>query len=244
MKKLSTVMAIVLLFVSCLCFTASAETGTGTQTNAVKITASSGDVQTGGELMLAVEFSENTGFNTLGVKLTYPEGFTYVEDSVAASDLIKEKCFLNFAGYEGETYTFNVDTAARTITFIGASLYDIEATSGVLFTAKFTAPDAAVSAQAFEVELLEGPYNANGDTVSGSTADGSVNVTTPYKLGDVTMDGKINGFDAMMILQYDVGLRTLTDQQKQLANVHTAISAVNGFDAMMILQYDVGIITW
>lgn len=237
MKKLSTVMAFVILLVSCVCITVSADTEA---VNTLKVTAVSGDVIVGEELTLTVSFSENTGFNTLGVKLTYPEGFTYVDESAAPSALIAEKCQLNYGGYSGETYTFNVDTTARTITFIGASLYDITEASGTLFTAKFTAT-AATKGAAFKVEVVDDPYNEGGDTVTVTPESGSVNA---YKLGDVTMDGRINGFDAMKILQHASKIITLTDQEMQLANVHTAISAVNGFDAMMVLQYASKLISW
>lgn len=239
MKKLSTVMALVILFASCF-FVMAADT----TENTLKVTASSGEVTAGQELTLTVSFSENTGFNTLGVKLTYPEGFTYVADSAAPSELIAEKCYLSFGGYEGETYEFYHDADARTITFIGASLYDITDESGTLFTVRFTAPEAAASGAAFEVEIVDDPYNENGDKVAAGTENGAVNVTTPYALGDVTMNGTIDVRDALATLRYTTGKTSLTEQQLELANVHNSLSTgVDARDALKILRYTTGSIT-
>jgi hypothetical protein len=228
MKKLSTVMAVVMLFVS-LCFTANAQNGT------IKVTASSGNVNTGAELTVSVDFSENTGFNTLGVKLTYPEGFTYVEDSAAPSALIAEKCYLSFGGYEGETYTLHHDSTARTITFIGASLYDITETSGTLFTARFTAPATAASGKTFAVEIIDDVYGENGDSLTATPGNGTVNVNPSYKLGDVNMDGYVNNIDALWVLQSMFYVRTLTAEQKALGDVNHD-GYTNNVDALFILQ--------
>ncbi len=239
MKKLSMVMAVVMLFVSCLYVTAD------TTGNRLKVTAAvSQEVKTGQQFTLSVDFSENTGFNTLGVKLTYPEGFAYVEDSAVASDLIKEECYLNFGDYSGETYTFYADTSARTITFIGASLYDITEANGTLFTAEFIAPEAAKSGAEFSVEIVDEPYSEGGDTVTGETEDGSVNVIGPYKLGDVKMDRTVDVRDALLTLRYSSGITTLNEQQLALANVHNgSTTGVDVRDALMILRYSSGIIT-
>lgn len=230
MKRLSIIMATVMLFVSCLCITADAQ-------GSVKVSVNTPDeVGKGTEFTVSVDFSENTGFNTLGVKLTYPEGFTYVEDSAEGSDLIKEEFYLNFAGYAGETFVFYHDATARTLTFVGASLYDIETASDTLFTAKFTAPDAESANNQFTVEIVDDVYNATGETVTITPENGSTDVVEKtYVLGDVNGDGYPNNVDALLILQSIVGGYTLTDEQKIVGDVNKDGFA-NNVDALLILQ--------
>lgn len=231
-------MAVVMLFVSCFVFTVSAA-------DSVKIAVTTpATVEKGGELTVSVDFSENTGFNTLGVKLTYPDGFTYVDDSEAVSALIAEKCYLEFGGYEGETYAFSHNEAARTLTFVGASLYDITETSGTIFTVKFTAPETAGSGE-FKVEIVDEAYNADEEVVSVDKVNGTVTVSggQTYKKGDVNMDGKVNAADAIKILRYDAGLETLTAAQLEIANVAGTNAVVNAADAIKILRADAGLDT-
>ncbi len=238
MKKLSMAMAVVMLFVSCFVFTVSAQ-------DSVKIAVTTpATVTKGGELTVSVDFSENDGFNTLGVKLTYPEGFTYVDDSEAVSALIAEKCYLEFGGYEGETYAFSHDDTARTLTFVGASLYDIVEKSGTIFTVKFTAPETEGSGE-FKVEIVDEAYNADEEVVSVDKVNGTVTVSggQTYKKGDVNMDGKVNAVDAIRILRYDAGLETLTATQLELANVAGSNATVNAADAIKILRADAGLET-
>ncbi len=60
-----------------------------------------------------------------------------------------------------------------------------------------------------------------------------------YNLGDVNKDSKINSTDSLLILQYTVGSKTLTDEQKTLGDVNKD-SKLNSSDALKILQYTVG----
>lgn len=236
MKKLSIIAATVVSLVCLLCVSASAA-------NEVTVSGAVTEAAGGSEFTYTVSFSENTGFNTLGVKLTYPEGFEYVE--AEASDLIKEAFYLDFAGYSGETYVFHHDEDARTITFVGASLYNVENASGDLFDITFTAPEAA-GAYDFTLELVDNAYNEDGKVVSVDKVNGKVTIAgdsgdeTEYALGDVNMDGWVDNIDGMFILQYDVFLRDLTDAQLVLADVN-GDGWVDNIDGMFVLQYDVGL---
>lgn len=236
MKRLSIIMATAILLVSCLCMTADAQ---GT----VKFSANAPtEVGLGTTFTVSVDFSENSGFNTLGVKLTYPEGFTYVADSAAASNLIKEKFYLDFAGYQGETFVFNHDEDARTITFVGASLYDIEQAAGSLFSAKFTAPDAEAAGKQFKVEKLDEVYDATGEKVTVTTTDDNMNVVEiTYILGDVNGDEFVDLFDAIDVLQYEAGMVEFTELQCTIGDVNKD-GFVDLFDAIDILQYEAGMI--
>lgn len=232
MKKLSIIMATVATFVCLLCVNASA--ATTKTTVSVNVPA---EVQQGAEVSVAVDFSENTGFNTLGVKLTYPEGFTYVADSAVASSLIAEKFYLDFAGFSGETYVFYHDETARTITFVGASLYDIEDASGSLFSAKFKAPDTVAEGIAFTVEVVDTAYNEVGDTVTVTKNNGSLDVIeVSYILGDVDGNGLVQTADAMLALNAATKRITLTDKQLLAANVITT-DGLTTADAIRILYH-------
>lgn len=236
MKKLSIIAATVVSLVCLLCVSASAA-------NEVTVSGAVTEAAGGSEFTYTVSFSENTGFNTLGVKLTYPEGFEYVE--AEASDLIKEAFYLDFAGYSGETYVFHHDEDARTITFVGASLYDVENASGTLFDITFTAPEAA-GAYDFTLELVDNAYNEDGKVVSVDKVNGKVTVEAggdeaEYELGDVNMDESIDLFDAIAVLQYEAGIVDFSDVEYALGDVN-GDDSVDLFDAIAILQYEAGII--
>ena len=60
--------------------------------------------------------------------------------------------------------------------------------------------------------------------------------------GDLSGDSKITAFDASLVLQYIVGIITLSPEQKFAADV-TGDKTVSALDAVLILQYTVGLIT-
>lgn len=62
-------------------------------------------------------------------------------------------------------------------------------------------------------------------------------------LGDVSGEGDIDFIDAGMILNYEVGLETLTDAQAAAGDVSDDGSA-DFVDAGMILNYEVGLEAW
>jgi len=192
------------------------------------------------EFAYKVSFSENTGFNTLGIKLTYPEGFEYVDAD--ASQLIKDNFYLDFAGFSGETYVFHHDAAARTVTFVGAALYNITEVSGDLFEVTFNAP-ATTGTYDFTLEVVDKAYEDAGNVVAVDKVNGTVTVEegSTYELGDVNMDGSVDLFDAIAVLQYDAGIVDLSDAAYALGDVNYDDS-VDLFDAIAILQYEAGII--
>lgn len=231
MKKLYVVMAIVAVFVSCFCLTTfAAENGIAVSVDTPQ------SVSVGKEFSVSVDFSGNSGFNTLGVKLTYPEGFKYVENSAAASSVISEKCYLNFGGYAGETYVIQHDKTARTITFVGASLYDIENKTGELFSVKFEAPAQAASNNTFTVEIIDEIYNAAGETVTVTKNNGTTDVVEKtILLGDINENKTVDFIDATMALQSFMGSITLTECQSVAGDVNKD-GRVDFMDATAILQ--------
>ncbi len=67
----------------------------------------------------------------------------------------------------------------------------------------------------------------------------------PYTLGDVNEDGKIDPNDALLALQYNAELITLTSNQQAAANVTSVLqgdSTIDPNDALRILQYNAEVI--
>ena len=58
-------------------------------------------------------------------------------------------------------------------------------------------------------------------------------------LGDVNGDGEINSYDALMVLQHVVGLKTLTSVQFNAGDMNSD-GTLNSFDALLILRKSVG----
>ncbi len=63
---------------------------------------------------------------------------------------------------------------------------------------------------------------------------------TNFKKGDVSLDGNVNSYDSLNILQYSTGSITLSPTQIKLADVDGS-SKVNSLDALIVLQYVVGL---
>jgi Tol biopolymer transport system component len=61
-------------------------------------------------------------------------------------------------------------------------------------------------------------------------------------VGDVNGDNVIDGYDAVLILRYDVGLSILSPTQIASADT-SGDSVVDGYDAVLILRCDVGLIS-
>lgn len=64
----------------------------------------------------------------------------------------------------------------------------------------------------------------------------------PFLMGDANDDGYVNNVDAMLVLQYTVGLNDGADLNVNACDV-SGDGKINNVDAMMILQYAVGLIT-
>ena len=60
--------------------------------------------------------------------------------------------------------------------------------------------------------------------------------------GDVSGDGNVTAYDASLVLQHVVGLRELSDTEREAADV-TGDGTVSALDAALILQYTVSLIT-
>jgi subtilase family serine protease len=87
----------------------------------------------------------------------------------------------------------------------------------------------------------EGPVDITVSTAGGTSVKSSADQFTYFMYGDVNGDGTVNSADALLVLQYSVGLINLTADQAVAANVNGG--TVNSADALLILQYSVGLIS-
>ncbi len=81
-----------------------------------------------------------------------------------------------------------------------------------------------------------------GSAASSTTTTSDSTTSESIMLGDVNEDGYINYLDAMVVLRYDAGIITLTDDQLSAGDVN-GDGTVDSLDAILILRYDAGIIT-
>jgi len=87
----------------------------------------------------------------------------------------------------------------------------------------------------YEDDYIAAPGHAyeNGIcTVCGASA---------FSMGDANNDGSVNNVDAMLVLQYAVGLLDESKLNIAACNVNND-SSINNVDAMLVLQYAVGLI--
>jgi uncharacterized protein YjdB len=78
-------------------------------------------------------------------------------------------------------------------------------------------------------------------TDGGLSATCTITVTAGSALGDVSNDGSIDVADALLILQYNVGLRALTQNQLAVADVN-ADGFTDAGDAILVLRFTAGFI--
>jgi hypothetical protein len=75
----------------------------------------------------------------------------------------------------------------------------------------------------------------------GHSASVTVTVTAGAALGDVMIDGFIDAADALLVLQYDVGLRSLSTDQLAVADVNKD-GSIDAADAILILRFSASLI--
>jgi len=93
--------------------------------------------------------------------------------------------------------------------------------------------------------VVEEVIDPDGNPISYAVEDGTITCGLP---GDVNCDSAVDVIDALFVLQYDVGLRSGSDQCPpptgalyQSAGDVNCDDAVDVIDALFILQYDVGL---
>jgi len=84
--------------------------------------------------------------------------------------------------------------------------------------------------------------SAESSTAKGTNTvkDGGISFKVDVLLGDVNLNNEVDANDALLIKEHLVGLKTLTDEQKERANVN-GISDIDANDALLIKEFLVGI---
>lgn len=92
-----------------------------------------------------------------------------------------------------------------------------------------------------EVDVIMPGHNVLYITFCNHKAPFEVDFITEknFSKGDVSLDGKINSYDALCVLQSSTGSITLGPTQSKVADV-TGDGKINSLDALKILQYIVG----
>jgi uncharacterized protein YjdB len=102
---------------------------------------------------------------------------------------------------------------------------------------------AAVNRYGDVTALSLGATTITVTSTDGSyTASCTVTVSAGASAGDVSIDGVIDAADALLVLQYDVGLRTLSTEQKAVADINKD-GLIDAADAIRILRYAAGLIS-
>ena len=109
---------------------------------------------------------------------------------------------------------------------------------GILFWLKFQVLD--VSSSFIPIEINSATFN-NGE-IPVVLKSGGVKIKLIANYGDVNLDGTVQASDALLILNYLLGLALFNDQQFLNADV-TQDSTISALDAALILKYDAGIIS-
>ncbi len=103
---------------------------------------------------------------------------------------------------------------------------------------------AAIEAAEAAVKALTDAYGEEAAAEVGTlaaleAARALLNAAGTGLMGDVNEDGKVNAADALQVLSFAVGKRTLTDAQKAVADVNKD-GKINAGDALEILKKSVG----
>lgn len=98
--------------------------------------------------------------------------------------------------------------------------------SGQFFLARYTSAGSILG----ETEI----YNTTDVSFDLSKAVLNFKVVSS-NIGDINNDGKTNSTDALLVLQYSTGERTLTTEQKSKADLNSD-GLINSFDALKILN--------
>lgn len=79
--------------------------------------------------------------------------------------------------------------------------------------------DLALAAIPYGLVTLEGPADTDAQLYTTGKINLKYNVASAYELGDINMDGKITLQDAVDLSLANMGMATLTEEQKALADV-------------------------
>lgn len=92
-----------------------------------------------------------------------------------------------------------------------------------------------LSMMSYDNVTLQGPDGTDAQTYAAGKINLKYVVTSAYELGDVTLDGKVNLYDAIEISKYMMKAVELTDEQLEVGDI-TQDGVVNLYDAIEIAK--------
>lgn len=186
-------------------------------------------ISAGSTVKLTVSIKDNPGVIAMKLQVSYDKNILRLKN-VQNGSVFPESAFTSGKNVNSMPYILLWED--------GLSKSDYTK-SGVLVELYFTVIDVPVQSDTsiklscdngscFNVKLENINFNVRG-----------ANVKIRGALGDLNCDGTINSTDALMVLQYSVGLIKLDDRLKKVGNVNHD-NAVNSMDALKILEFSIG----
>ena len=192
-----------------------------------QITLPSLTVKPGETVEVPVSIKNNPGLTNLSLV------FGYDTDNLTLVSATNGDVFAN-TEYSADTR----EDGNCKFTWLSKSLNEKD---GTLLTLTFKAGDNAGKEKIFmTIEEASAPSE---EEQPFATQDGTVqNVGNNAYYGDINGDGEADFADAVMLIRYDIGLLTLTDQQKKFGDVN-GDGEVDFADAIRIMRFDAGFIS-
>jgi hypothetical protein len=131
---------------------------------------------------------------------------------------------------------YSVNGSDTAIVIASAGSTDISG-AGVLFKIKFVV--IGQSGSFTPINIAQAIFNTGTDAVT--IINGGVQIWPVAFYGDVDLNGKVQAFDASVVLKYLIGTDTLNYQMLSNADVMNT-GVITAFDASIVLQYVVGLI--
>ena len=187
---------------------------------------------------MPVHFMKNDGFTKLKLGVSFNKSVLEFESITLGSD-VKDALTqgtVNMAssgGYFSTEFTAsqNVNTTGD-LMYVNFRMLNNSASYGYYPTINTSVTIA-----------IENVTNQAGDIFSYNSVTTDVTISDQaHTLGDVTGDGTVNLIDAVYVIQYYNGTKTLTATEKTAADVNKD-GVVNLTDALKIIQYYNGKIT-
>lgn len=181
------------------------------------------------EFKVPIDLTENSGFNAIKLKFSYPgNSMNYTGYEIPA----KMRAYLPSVTERTEANGSNTDIY---ISMVGND--DMKLT-GQFIVLKFVPVTNVTLGQPTELTLsAEEIFNTSSKipTATFTNPTTNINFVQGSSKGDVCIDGDINLLDVTYALQYYNGVRKLTDEQIENADVNND-SKVNLVDVLMILK--------
>ncbi|MCF7802716.1 MAG: T9SS type A sorting domain-containing protein [Candidatus Marinimicrobia bacterium] len=193
------------------------------------------------------------------IVLTIPDIVALARDTVSIpvftkfpTDSSYTSAELGIHGYESGLVFSGIDTS-NTLTGKAGWAFTVNETDSLLLNwsaGANTISDSGVFVNlVFEVTGAPGTYapiiveSATFDTGKElvTITNGGVHIEASYVYGDVDGNGRIQAYDASLILQHVAGMITLTAGDSIAADV-TLDGSLSAFDASILLQYGVGLV--